>query len=180
MIDPSIDTTFRSLAADRRYGSATLERWAALAPDDAAALLQLVRDLRPSENQLRDLWNWIDEIARRDQRTPAAVLTSEFAAKAWRRPLGRNDRLKLIKNALRRLRFPQLSAAEERLATLIGALGLPRQVRVVLPEFLEGDSVRIEITADSVTSLHAAATALSTAATTPACEQLFALLAEAE
>jgi len=180
MIDPTIDSTFRALAVDRRYGPAILERWSRLASSDATEILRLAEELRPSENQLRDLWNWIDEIAARDHSTPDKVLAAPPVASVWRRHLGRNDRLKLIKGALRRLRFPELSATEERLAGLIATLGLPRHVRVVVPEFLEGDTLRVEITADSPAALRAAANALHTAAATATCDQLFALLAEAE
>jgi ribonuclease D len=179
MTDSSIDTTFRNFAAERRYGHATLDRWSQLGPDDAAALLGLVQELRPSENQLRDLWDWIEEIAARDHLPLAQVLAAEPVTAARRRDVGRNDKLKLLKGALRRQRLPQLSAAEDQLALLIRALALPRHVRVVVPEFLEGDTVRVEITADSATALQAAADALRTAAASAACEQLFAVLAEA-
>ena len=157
-----------------------LERWQRLGEDDAAALLHLAQELRPSENQLRDLWDWIDDIAARDGVPPAHVLAAEPVASLWRRHLGRNDKLKLLKGSLRRLRFPQLTAAEEKLAALIKTLGLPRHVRLTLPEFLEGDTLRIEITADSTAALRTAAEALRAAAATAACDQLFALLAEAE
>jgi hypothetical protein len=180
MIAPAVDAAFRTFAAERKYGATTLERWACLQADDAAAILGLVQELRPSENQLRDLWDWIEEIAARDRVAPAQVLASAPVTAARRRDVGRNDKLRLLKTALRRLRFPQLTAAEDRIADLIATLGLPRHVRVVVPEQLEGDSVRIEITAASAATLRAAADALGTAARSPACAQLFALLAEAE
>ena len=176
----STDAAFRTFAADRKYSMATLERWSRLGADDAAAVLCLVQELRPSENQLRDLWNWIEEIAAREQLTLAQVLALAPVAAARRRDVGRNDKLTRLKGALRRQRFPQLVAAEEQLAAHIRALALPRHVRIILPEFLEGDAVCVEITADSAATLRAAAEALCTAAASPTCEQLFARLAEAE
>ena len=179
MIDSTLDTMFRAFAADRRYGEATLERWSRLEPDDAAALLGLVQELRPSEHQLRDLWDWVEEIAAREHLRLAQVLALAPVASARQRDIGRNDKLKQLKGALRRLRFPQLSTAEDQLAMLIQALQLPRHVRLIVPEFLEGDTVRVEITVNSVAALQAAADALRAAAANPACEQLFAVLAEA-
>ena len=179
MTDPTTDATFRAFATDRKYSPATLERWSRLEPDDAAAVLGLAQELRPSENQLRDLWSWIEEIAARDHLTLAQVLATQLITAARRRDLGRNDKLKVLKGALRRLCFPHLSAAEDQIAELIRALALPRHVRVIVPEFLEGDTVRVEITAGSAATLRAAAEALHTAAASRACEQLFAVLADA-
>lgn len=159
---------------------ATVERWLGLEPGDARALLDLARELRLGENQLRDLWEWAEEIGQRDRLALAQVLALDVVAAARRtRNVGRSDKLKLIKTALRRLRFPQLAAAEERLAGLVRQLDLPRNIRLSFPEFLEGDEVRVEIVADSIASLRAAAGRLRGAAETPTCEEIFRLLEEA-
>ena len=170
----------RTFARERRYSAAALQRWLALDPPDGFALLELARELRLGENQLRDLWEWAEEIAQRDHTSLAQVLALEAVAAPRRSPsLGRNDKLKLVKTALRRLRFPQLAATEERLAALVRQLDLPRNIRVTFPEFLEGDEVRIEIVADSVASLKAAADRLRAAAGAPACTAIFQILEEA-
>ena len=169
----------RAYGAERHYGAATLERWVALGAGDAAALLDLAQDLRLGENQLRDLWGWASDVGVRQQISLAAVLALDAVAAARRQPLGRNDRLRLVKSALRRLRYPQLSAVEDRMAELVRTLDLPRDVRVILPDFLEGDAVRIEIVATDPDSLRTAAERLARAADTPACRELFALLGEA-
>jgi hypothetical protein len=123
---------------------------------------------------------WAEEIAQRDHMSLAQVLAREAVAAPQRsRSLGRNDKLRLIKAALRRLRFPQLAATEERLATLVRELDLPRNIRVTFSEFLEGDEIRIEIVADSAASLKAAADRLRAAAGAPACTAIFQILEEA-
>ncbi len=172
-------TAIHSYAGARAYSAATTERWLRLAPADGDALLQLASDLRLGENQLRDLWDWAEEIGERDRLTLGQVLSAEPVAAARARQLGRNDRLKGVKAALRRLRFPQLVALEDRLAELIRTLQLPRTVCITLPEQLEGDHVRIEIRADSVAAWRDAASALLAASHTPAGAELFALLSEA-
>jgi hypothetical protein len=107
------------------------------------------------------------------------VLAAQPIAEARTRGLGRNDTLKAIKAALRRVRFPHLASVEEQLAGLVRDLGLPRNVRVMLPDFLEGDQVRIEIVAQSTAAWRAAAASLLAAAETTACSDLFTLLGEA-
>jgi hypothetical protein len=178
--EASPDTALRVFAQERKYTSATIERWLALEPDDGRALLELARELRLGENQLRDLWEWTEEIALRDGVSLAQVLALAPVAAARRnRTVGRNDKLKLVKGVLRRLRFPQLASTEDRLAALVRQLDLPRNVRVTFPEFLEGDEVRIEIVANSLTSLEVAAERLQAAAQKPECQAIFQLLAEA-
>jgi hypothetical protein len=179
MTPSDLQVAIRSYAGARMYSAATTERWLRLPGGDGDALLQLATELRLGENQLRDLWEWAEEIGTRDQLTLSRVLSAPPIATARARQLGRNDRLKVIKAALRRLRFPQLAAVEDRLADLVRTLALPRNVRITLPEQLEGDLVRIEITADSIAAWRAAATALLAASDTPAGVELFALLGEA-
>jgi len=179
MNDSDLQAGIQAYATARAYGAATTARWLRLAQPDAAALLQLASELRLGEHQLRDLWDWAEEIAAREGLSLSQVLAVEPIAAARARRLGRNDKLKAIKAALRRLRLPQLAALEDRLADLIRTLELPRHVRVNLPAHLEGDQVHIEITAADAAAWRAAAAALMAAADTPACRELFRLLGEA-
>lgn len=172
------DPTVATLAAERRYGAATVARWQQLPAPDAHALATLVAELRPSENQLRDLWEWAADVATRDGLSLAHVLEHDSLRTVRQRPLARAEKLKLVKGALRRLRYPRLATTETALAAHVRALGLPRTVRVEFPEFLEGDDVRITFVARSTTDWAHIAQALLTAATDPRCAALFELLAE--
>jgi len=179
MSRPSLETAIRTFATERHYSATTTERWLQLSSTDAAPLLDLARELRPSEHQLRDLWEWAEDIAERDAVALAQVLTAESIATVRQRAVSRNDKLKLVKGALRRVRFPQLAAVELQLATLVRELDLPRSVRLILPDFLEGSEVHVAVLATDAAALHAAALALVRAATSPACAKIFDLLAEA-
>jgi hypothetical protein len=179
MRDPLIERTLRTFAAARNYPAATVDRWLELLDTDAAALLELATEIRPTANQLRDLWDWAEEIAERDGLRLAQVLAADAIGAARRRNVSRNDTLKLVKAALRQLRFPRLTEIEGHLRSLVRELGLPRTVNVRLPEFLEGDQLRIEITADNPQALREAGAQLVTASTTATCQEIFRLLAEA-
>jgi hypothetical protein len=179
MTDSHVCDRIRAYAGARAYSVATTERWLRLAPRDGDALLQLALELRLGENQLRDLWEWAEDIAGRDRLTLSDVLVAQPVAAARARALGRNDKLTAVKSALRRLRFPQLAAVEDRLGALIRSMQLPRHVRVALPAHLEGDQVRIEIAVTNADAWRTAAAALLAAADSPACSELFALLGEA-
>ena len=179
MADLDVRDRIRAYAGARAFSVATTERWLRLAAPDADALLQLATELRLGENQLRDLWDWAEEIAGRDRLTLQNVLAAQPIAAARARALGRNDKLTTIKSALRRLRYPQLVALEDRLEVLIRSMRLPRHVRITLPAHLEGDDVRIEIAVRSADAWRSAAAALLAAADSPECSELFNLLSEA-
>jgi len=175
-MSPPLEDMIRRFASERRYAGVTIERWLGLDAPDGAALLTLAEELRLGENQLRELWEWAEDIGDRDGRQLAEVLALEPIVAARRQRVGRNDKLKLVKRALRRLRFPSLSASEDQLANLIRSLALPPNVRVHTPAFLEGDEVRIEITARTANGLRRALASLTDAASSRACDEIFGVL----
>jgi hypothetical protein len=65
----------------------------------------------------------------------------------------RNETLRALKQALRRLQFPQLAATEVRLRALVKNLGLPTGVTVTLPQNLEGDELVVTVRASSTPEL---------------------------
>jgi len=176
MPDTDWSEQVRAFAAERRLRPTCIDRWLALSATDGSALLTLASELRLGENQLRDLWEWAEEIALRDASTLAAVLESEPLRSVRGSRLGRADALKAFKAALRRLRFPEMAAQERRIAALVDRLGLPAGVRVQWPEFLEGDSLRVVIDARGAGALRAAAYALGEAAQRAECAEIFSLL----
>lgn len=175
MTEQQIDNELRAYAKERGFRGETIQRWLALADEDRASLWDLTRELRLGENQMRDLWDWSEEIAARDATSIAAVLAHP-SVKAARAAAGRGERLKGVKAALRRLRFPVLVEVQDRITTLTRTLELPRNVRLIVPEYLEGDEIRIEIVGGDAPSLRAAAEKVASAAATPACEEIFELL----
>lgn len=114
----------------------------------------------------------------RDEGSIANVLAAPDTDSILRGALGRNDKIKALKETLRRRRFPHLARAERRAQELITALALPRNVTIQLPQNLEGDRVQLTLSVDSVAALHASAAALLAAVERDECKQLFALLEE--
>lgn len=143
----SVDATLRDsicqYATARGYQPAFVQRWLALDARDARALYELATDLRLGQNQLRDLWEWAEDIADRDSLAIADVIEEPEVRAARSAKLGRNDRLHRVRQLLRRRRFPQLAAAEERAEALVRGAGLPPNVRIHLPPFLEGNTITI-------------------------------------
>lgn len=179
MTTPAHHPAIRRFATEKHYRPATIDRWLGMDTDDAQALLGIAEELRLGENQLRDVWDWADEIASRDQKTLSAVLSDPSISAARRADVSRNDRLKRVKDSLRRLRYPRLVETEQRLQALVAQLRLPRSARLSLPVSLEGDTLKLEAEIGDPAALAALAEALLAAAGSDACAQIFALLEEA-
>ena len=169
------ETAIRTYAAARHFSAATLTRWLAAADADRDALLRLAESLRLGENQLRDLFDDLADVAARQGTSIAAVCGGGEVGAVLGRGLGRNEAIRALKLALRHLRYPQLSAAEQRLAELAKRLRLPAGVRVAFPEHLEGEHVSVTLRARSTSELLAQAAAVA-GADAATIEEMFALL----
>ena len=128
------------------YGSSkgfhpqTLERWLRLAEIDREALFDLAQGLKLGENHLRDFLEWLEEIALLDGVDLCQILQREPFLRISSDPrLGRNDKLKRIKEEVRRLRFPRLTSMEEAIRKRIQEIRLSPQIRITVPPGLEGE-----------------------------------------
>ena len=134
-------------------------------------------DLKVGENHLRDLMDWLEEIALRDQSTIEEILASKPITDIESDPrLGRADKLKRVKEELRRLRFPRLVQIEDSIRMRIQELNLHPKIRLTVPPGLEGGKLRIELIASSPEELQRLTTKLAEAAPTSTVQQIFALL----
>ena len=149
-------------------------------PDDArAALAALVAELRPSARHLRDVLDWLDDIAARDGTQPGAVLADpELCAIAAGQGSG-PDRLKRWKARLRRLRYPRLAAREGTIAEHVRAMACGPAVTIAPPPGLEGGVVTVTVRVRSAAELADAVETLRQRIARGDVARLFALLDEA-
>ncbi|MGH7963599.1 MAG: hypothetical protein ACRERD_17540 [Candidatus Binatia bacterium] len=149
----SLADQITAYAQMKHISASTLSRWQAWAEDDQVAFLTLAQELQLGENQGRDFLDWLEEIALRDGGTIHDLLARPEIRRALDAKLGRNDKLKAVKDALRRLRYPRLSRLEEELRAAVKALDLGSRVCVSFPPALEGDEVTVAIRARNVQEL---------------------------
>lgn len=171
-----LETTIRQYARTKHFNPATLERWLSSAPADQEALFSVVEGLRLGENQFRDIFDQTQEIAARRQCSIVEVLGTDPVRAVLARGLGRNEALRALKQSLRRLRYPQLAAVEERLGGAAKALGLPRGVEVCFPENLEGEEVSLRLRAKSAAQLREQVGKLSAAVQRAEIDEIFRIL----
>jgi hypothetical protein len=172
----SDDAAIRAYAGEKHFGPATLERWLEQPPAGGAALLDIATRLRLGENQFRDVLDDLVAIGARQGCDIAEIASGTTLRAVLARGLGRNEAVKAFKAALRRLRYPQLSATEQRIDELGKSLKLPAGVRLELPENLEGEHVVVTLRARSANELRAQARAVVTVLQGAALDEMFALL----
>lgn len=141
-------------------------------------LAKLALDLKIGENQLRDLMDWSEEIALRDGVAMAAIFAGKaINAIATDPRLGRADKVKRIKESLRRLRFPRLAQAEDEIHGKIRALKLQPEIRMAVAPGLEGGRLQIEFTVTNQQDFKRLVDKLASAAETNSTCEIFSLLA---
>ena len=168
----------RDYSTAKGFHPQTVARWLSWQAEDASALERLAIALKIGENHLRDLMDWLEEIALRDRQSIHAILTSKPIDDSATDPrLGRADRLKRVKEQIRRLRFPRLAETEDAIQARIQELKLHPAIRVSVPPGLEGGQVRVEFSAASHEELKQLAVKLHEAADKVSMAEIFALLA---
>jgi hypothetical protein len=163
-------------AQHKHLNAQTLARWQAWTEEDQMALLALAEELQLGENHLRDFLDWLEETVLRDGGTIHGVLSRPEIRRALDTKLSRNDKLKAVKDALRRTRYPRLSRLEEDLKVAVKALDLGSRVRISFPPSFEGDEVTVEIKVRNAKELDDSVTRLRQRLDEGRLQQIFNLL----
>jgi hypothetical protein len=171
-------TQIREYAQGKGFHPQTLKRWLGWNELDREALFRLVAGLKIGENHLRDLMDWVEESALRDGSSIQDILASKAIADIESDPrLGRADKLKRIKEQIRRLRFPRLAETEDAIRARIQELKLQPQIRLTVPPGLEGGNLHVEFDATTLDDLKRFTAKLSAAAEKDCLKEIFGLLA---
>ncbi len=172
-----LDREILAYGREKGFHQQTLERWLKLAAPDQEALLGLVQDLRIGENHLRDFLDWLGEIALRDGVSLCDVLRRESISRISSNPrLGRNDKLKQIKDEVRRLRYPRLSQIEGEIQKRIREMRLKPQIHISVPPGLEGGVLTVQVRATSYEELKRSVVELGQALERGTMKDIFDLL----
>lgn len=174
----SISDQLIAYAQEKRLSAQTLQRWQAWREEEQAALFPIARDLQLNENQLRDFLDWLEEIVARDGVTVRDILSRVELHRPLESKLSRNDKLKAVKEALRKIRYPHLSQLEDDLRAAIKALDLGDRVRVSFPPALEGNEVTLEIKARNIEEVSASVAQLQQKLADGSLQRVFAVFDE--
>ncbi|MCH8157857.1 MAG: ParB N-terminal domain-containing protein [Nitrospinae bacterium] len=141
-LTPGLQTLLHEMNVPLRTFSVLL-RWDG---ESAAAAERLFARLRPGANKWRDLLEWIDETATRDEIAPAELLgRPEIQSALHADDLAPNVRYERIRQALYSARYPMLNDLKKRLARALDGLKLDDRTRVHIQDSFESDEIRIEM-----------------------------------
>ena len=163
-------------ARDRGIHAQAVERWLALGESDRTAVLRLGRTLRLGGNHFNDFLDWFVEISLRDGCSIASVIDGkELAPTLSDGRMGRNDKLKHAKEALRRLRYPRLTHIEDEVRARLRGLKLDPRIRITVAPGLEG-GLKVELQAGGVEALARLAREVESLAENDTAREVFALM----
>ena len=165
-----------SYGRDRGIHAQAVERWLALPEEDQQALLGLAWGLRLGGNHFNDFLDWCVEISLRDGCSVASVIDGkELAPTLSDSRMGRNDKLKHAKEALRRLRYPRLTHIEDEVRSRLRSLKLDPRIRITVAPGLEG-GLKVELQASGVEALARLAREVESLADNDTAREVFALM----
>jgi hypothetical protein len=137
----------------------------------------MVEALKVGENHFKDLLDWLEEISLRDGMAVAEILKRDEVARIASDPrLGRNDKLKRLKEELHRLRFPRLARIEEEINRRLRDMKLKPPRLLTVPAGLEGGAVTVQMKASSHEELKRLAAELARVVDEKDMQEIFALL----
>jgi hypothetical protein len=171
------ESAIRDYALAKGFQQQTLERWLSWTPADRDVLAEIAIGLKTSENHLREMMDWLEEISLRDRTKICDVMARQeiFAIRTNPR-LGRADKVKRVKEQLRRWRFPRLAAIEDTIRQNIQALKLPPEIRLSVPAGLEGGRLEAQISAGSLAEFQRLTSKLNEAAAQSFIAEIFQCL----
>jgi len=110
------------------------------------AILPLLLALRPGENRVKEIISFLREISLRDGKPISSLLIRGAIVEL----LGdsqtpRPQRLEKLRRIIKQMRFPLLTAMEQRFAAYRQSLALPPQISFHHPAFFEGEEFRMEL-----------------------------------
>ena len=171
-----IDQTIQSFISERYVTGVFRERLETLSTSDSSAVAQLVSQLQPSANFLRDVLDLAEEISARDGKAPHDILSEPGVREIILGELGRKDKQKRIRQYLESRRFPMRSKIAARLNMLQRVIQKNAGVRVEFPEDLEGDQLTCAISFRSADELSRVAEQLAGLKDATELKEMFSLL----
>lgn len=124
-----------------------VRRWLAFDEPGRTRLLHVVECLKMRAGQCMAAISLLEEIAVREAQTIGEILNRPSLRRIVDSAGSGPGRARAVLDELRALRYPQLKHFAAQLADQLAAIKLPPAIKVVLPQDLASDEIRVEITA---------------------------------
>lgn len=115
-------------------------------PEDQTSLLKLFSQMPFNRNKMREVITNLKEVCERDRIAPDSILQAkEIEEIVMHEKISPIDKCEAIRQFLKKLRYPTVTAHERKMNQYTHELRLPRQMKLSLPAYLEGGSLKIEL-----------------------------------
>jgi len=162
---------------DRRVDEAFADRLRSLSSEDLTAVNNLISIIKPSANSLRGIMRLLEEIAHRDSKGIAQLLSEASISDLLSvgNVKGKVLQGKLV-SLLESLRYPERALLNDKLQVKLKELVREFGVSVTVPEELEGDSIVVSFKARSSEEISKKAAKLVEIGEHPACKEIYSIL----
>jgi hypothetical protein len=110
------------------------------------AILPLLEALRPGENRVKEIISYLREISLRDGVPISSLLArGDIGEVLGDQETPRPQRIEHLRRVLKEMRFPRLTAMEDKFAVYKQSLSLPPQISFHPPPFFEGEQFKMEL-----------------------------------
>ncbi len=110
------------------------------------SMIPLLLALRPGENRFKEIISLLREMSLRDNVPISSLLTKEDIAELIDdQKTQRPQRLEQLRRIIKEMRFPLLTAMEQKFAAYKQSLSLPPQISFYHPAFFEGEEFKMEL-----------------------------------
>ncbi len=137
------DIDARLKTGEISYGAALILKL--LGKTDRKKLADALAALRPSTNKMREIAENIFEISKREKIPVAKFLKLDEIKNIIFSDDSRKQKIKLLREFLKRRRFPELSKKISLIKTKIKTLKMPSQIKIFYPENFERKKLTVSI-----------------------------------
>lgn len=117
-----------------------------IVPGERGALFELFRQLRLGVNLQKEFFSLCFDISRRDTVSIIQLVKQQDIHEIVKRAgLSVGQKAALVRERLKRLRYPRLSEKEQQFRSVVKRLGLPPGVGLHAPPYFEGTTYRLEL-----------------------------------
>jgi hypothetical protein len=147
MNSAEVDRRLRRWANAKALPPAYLQKWLAVGEPGRTQLLEIAESLKMHTGQFIAAFALIEEIAIREAQDVGEILACPSLSRVLNSAGSGPGRARALLDELRKLRYPRLKRAAERLAEEVAAIKLPAGIKIVLPRDLASDELRLEMVA---------------------------------
>lgn len=173
----NLNIELEKFIVERHVDSATAEYFREFFILLSESLPQLISELSPSANALKGVLVLIDEISKREKVSEKEVFISCCLSEVLAdENIPRKEKIKRVRDRLEKRRYPERSRLENMIEENVSAIRKNYNLKISMPEELEGDSIELKISGRNAEDFKLAAERISKLSESGELSTLFGVL----